>query len=184
MMATFVALLRGINVAGKGKLRMAVLRETCEARGLTHVATYLQSGNLVFDCNLASATKVAAMIEGLLESQFGLDARAIIRTPAELQRMVKNNPFASQARTDPSKVHATFLATRPTAKLIRRLEGVDTRGDGLVVGRQEVLLHCPNGYGRTKLNNVFLERQLEVVATTRNWKTVEALCEMVSGSQG
>ncbi len=179
-MATFVALLRGINVAGKGKLRMAALRETCEARGLTNVATYLQSGNLVFDCKLTSATKVAAMVEGLLESQFGLNTRAIIRTPAELQRIVKNNPFASHARTDPTKVHTTFLASRPTAKRVRQLKRVDTRGDALVVSQQEVLLHCPNGYGRTKLNNVFLEHQLEVAATTRNWKTVEALCGMVA----
>lgn len=177
-MATFIALLRSINVAGKGKLRMAALREACEARGLTNVATYLQSGNLVFDCKLTSAAKVATMVEGLLESQFGLDARAIIRTPADLRRIVKNNPFASQAQTDPTKVHATFLASRPTATLVRQLERVDTRGDTLIVSQQEVLLHCPNGYGRTKLNNVFLERQLHVVATTRNWKTVEALCEM------
>ena len=179
-MATFVALLRGINVAGKGKLRMAALRETCEASGLTSVATYLQSGNIVFECKLIGVAKVAAMVEELLESQFGLDARAIIRTPAELQRIVKNNPFGSHARTDPTKVHATFLASRPTAKLVRQLERVDTRGDVLVVSQQEVLLHCPNGYGRTKLNNAFLERQLEVAATTRNWKTVEALCEMVA----
>lgn len=179
-MATFVALLRGINVAGKGKLRMAALREACEARGLTSVTTYLQSGNIVFDCKLTSAAKVAAMVEGLLESQFNLDVRAIIRTPAELQRIVKKNPFASHARTDPTKVHATFLASRPTAALVRQLECVDTRGDALVVSQQEVLLHCPNGYGRTKLNNVFLERQLEVIATTRNWKTVEALCGMVA----
>ena len=179
-MATFVALLRGINVAGKGKLRMAALRETCEARGLTNVSTYLQSGNIVFDCQLTSATKVAAMLEELLDAQFGLNARAIIRTPAELQRIIKNNPFASYARTDPTKVHATFLATRPTAKLVRQLEGIDTRGDALVVSHQEVLLHCPNGYGRTKLNNAFLERQLQVVATTRNWKTVEALSGMVA----
>ena len=183
-MATFVVLLRGINVAGKGKLRMAELRETCEAHGLTNVATYLQSGNIVFDCKLTSATKVAAVIEGILESQFGLDARAIVRTPAELQQIVKNNPFASHAQKDPTKVHATFLVSCPTAKLVRRLENVDTRGDALVVRHQEVLLHCPNGYGRTKLNNVFLERQLEVAATTRNWKTVEALRGMLACWRG
>lgn len=179
-MATFVALLRGINVAGKGKLRMAALREACEARGLTNVATYLQSGNIVFDCKLTGTARVAAMVEGLIESEFGLDARAIIRAPAELQRIVKTNPFASDARKDPTKVHATFLASRPSTKLVRQLELVDTRGDALVVSHEEVLLHCPNGYGRTKLNNVFLERQLEVVATTRNWKTVEALHGMVT----
>ena len=59
--------------------------------------------------------------------------------------------------------------------MVKGVEAADTRGDDFSVGRQEIFLHCSNGYGRTKLNNAFFERKLKMPATTRNWKTVEAL---------
>ena len=90
-MATFVALLRGVNVAGKGKLRMAALRETCEARGLTKVGTYLQSGNLVFDCKLTSVNKVVAMVEELLESQVETRGDSLVVSQREVSKRLRTN---------------------------------------------------------------------------------------------
>jgi uncharacterized protein (DUF1697 family) len=50
--------------------------------------------------------------------------------------------------------------------------------DQFVVRGSEVFLHCPGGYGETKLSNTYLERRLGVTATTRNWRSVTALAEM------
>ncbi len=177
-MPRFISLLRGINVSGQRKIRMAELKNAYEALGLTNVNTYLQSGNVVFDGKKRSASKVIETLERQIQSRFGHDVTVIVRTPSDFERIVKSNPFSVHAGTDPAKVHVTFLASRPPAGMARSLEVVDTRGDEFSVGRQEIFLHCPGGYGKTKLNNAFFERKLGMPATTRNWKTVLALYDM------
>ena len=62
-----------------------------------------------------------------------------------------------------------------------RLETPSGEPDELALVGREVYLHCPNGYGRTKLNNAFIERRLGLAATTRNWRTITALYDLVSG---
>ena len=177
-MPRFISLLRGINVSGHRKIRMADLRTAYESLDMTNVETYLQSGNVVFDCKVRSASKVAALIEGVIEDRFGHDVTVLVRTPDDFGRLIEGNPFSVHAKKDPGKVHVTFLAARPLASLLAELDDVDTRGDDFTVDGTHVYLHCPNGYGRTKLNNTFFERKLKVPATTRSWKTVEALYDM------
>ena len=106
----------------------------------------------------------------------------MVRTPSDFERIIKSNPFSVEARNDPAKVHVTFLASRPSAGMVKSVEDADERGDDFSMGRQEIFLHCPNGYGRTKLNNAFFGRKLKMPATTRNWKTVEALYGMAGCS--
>jgi uncharacterized protein (DUF1697 family) len=93
-----------------------------------------------------------------------------------------NNPFLDGG-ADPSKLLVTFLASAPAKKKADALAVPDGGTDEFAVGqgRTEVYVHCPNGYGRTKLNNSFFEKKLDVVATTRNWKTVNKLLEMARG---
>lgn len=180
-MPTFISLLRGINVSGQRKIRMADLKVAYEAIDLTDITTYLQSGNVVFRCRQRNSAKVATMLEQQIESCFGFEVTVMVRTAGDLRRIMAANPYAAQAKKDPAKVHVTFLASPPTAAMVKTVEEVDARGDEFSMGREEVLLHCPNGYGRTKLNNAFFERKLKMPATTRNWKTVEALNEMAAG---
>ncbi len=174
-MPAFISLLRGINVSGQRKIRMADLKDAYEALNLTNVNTYVQSGNVVFNCKIRSASKMAELLKQQVESCFGYDVTVMVRTPSDFERIIKSNPFAAQAKTDPSKVYVTFLAASPSGSMVKSVENADTRGDEFLLGREEIFLHCPNGYGRTKLNNAFFERKLKMPATTRNWKTVEAL---------
>ena len=81
---------------------------------------------------------------------------------------------------DPAKLHVTFLGGNPDPDRVAHLAGKRFEPDELRVAGREVYLHCPSGYGRTKLQNDFLERQLAVAATTRNWKTVTALAELAN----
>ena len=179
-MPTFISLLRGINVSGQRKIHMAELKDAYEALDLTIVHTYVQSGNVVFNCKMRSASKIAALLEQQIESCFGYDVTVMVRTPGDFRRIIEGNPFSAQAKKGPVKVHVTFLASRPSAAMVKSVEDADTRGDEFSVGRQEIFLHCPNGYGRTKLNNAFFERKLKMSATTRNWKTIEALYDMAA----
>jgi uncharacterized protein (DUF1697 family) len=172
---TSVALLRGINV-GKKQLPMADLRAVFEALGCEDVTTYVQTGNVIFRTTKSDAELLAAL-ERRLAKDHSLDVRVLLRTPKQLATVLAKNPFLEDGR-DPAKLHVTFLAEKPDRTRIRDLDPSYGAPDELEVVGQEVYLHCPNGYGRTKLNNAFVERTLGVAATTRNWKTVTKLADL------
>ena len=88
------------------------------------------------------------------------------------------NPFAMRRGVDPKALYVTFLI-RPSGR--RSLAGVELPvrpGEEAVLKRDAVYVYCPHGYGDTRLNNAFFERRLACAATTRNWRTVNALLEM------
>lgn len=169
MTTRYVALLRGINVGGRTKVAMDDLRRLFTELGHGNVTTYIQSGNVLFDA-VGRAAGIAAGIEARIAAELGLSVTVILRSATDLERVAAANPFVGQV-PDESKLHVTFLARRPTAT-VERPAGV---ADEMVVAGREVYLHCPGGYGRTKLDNAFFERRLGVPATTRTWRTVGKL---------
>jgi len=174
-MTSYVAMLRGVNVAGR-TLPMAELRDSIGALGYDDVQTYIQSGNVVFRAT-ASPTKVQSAIEQGLEARFGPGIVVVVRSGAQLVDIVGHNPLMTGGR-DPAKLHVTFLGSKPPRG---RIDDLDRRAflpDEFRVEGREVYVHCPGGYGRTKINNAFFERALAVVATTRNWSTVTKLASM------
>jgi uncharacterized protein (DUF1697 family) len=173
----YVALLRGINVGGSTKVGMDALRRSFEALGYAGAKTYLQSGNVVFDAPAGAASRLAGEIEGRLAQDFGRTIPVLVRTGQDLARLVDHNPFLS-GESDLTKLHVTFLSEEPDPARAARLEAPAGAPDAFPLAGRELYLHCPNGYGRTKLNNAFVERRLGVPATTRNWKTVTALRDL------
>jgi uncharacterized protein (DUF1697 family) len=174
-MSTWVALLRAVNVGGR-RLSMADLRRLVEEAGGQDVRTYLQSGNVVF-----AGTKAAAgTLEPALTAYCGFEVRVLLRTPAELRTVVEGQPFGGP----PAGWHVTFLETKPAASAANAVQpGAYGADEFRVIGR-EVYLNVRDGYGRSKLNNTFWERTLKTAATTRNWRTVEALFALSAGSTG
>ena len=96
-MPTYVALLRAVNLGSHNKLKMPRLRELVEALPATDVTTHVQSGNVVFRCALRSAAKVESRLEATLKKDAGLDVRVMVRTPAQLAKLVEACPFAAPA---------------------------------------------------------------------------------------
>lgn len=176
-MATYVALLRGVNVGGK-TLAMTELRRVFVDLGHTEVRTYIQSGNVVFDA-AGSAARVVAELERRIAGDLGLDTTILLRSAKDLARVVEKNPFLRRG-ADPGALHVTFLAAAPRAGASARLDAPGSEPDELQLVDREIYIHCPNGYGRTKLNNSFIERRVGVAATTRNWRTVEKLLAMAT----
>jgi len=176
-MATNVAMLRGVNVGARNKLNMNDLTALFVALGHRSVVTYIQSGNVVFDSRSTRAESLVRGIEDRLLHDCDLQVAVLLRTKDELGTVVRSNPFL-RAGADPARLHVTFLADIPDGGLVRTVEAFDGTPDELCVRGREVFLHCPTGYGNTKLNNGFLERKLQATATTRNWKTVTKLVEL------
>ncbi|MGH1337658.1 MAG: DUF1697 domain-containing protein [Aureispira sp.] len=169
----YIALLRGINVSGKNKLPMADLRALCERLGWQNVQSYIQSGNLRFE--LERSEGAASALSVAIKQEFGYEVPVLVRPQAYFQERLQN-PFLEEDRALELKaLHATFLATSPTATQITALKAKDHKGDQWTVVNDCVYLYCPNGYGRTKLTNKYLEKNLGAVATTRNWRTLNKL---------
>jgi uncharacterized protein (DUF1697 family) len=174
-MEKYVALLRGINVSGKNKIRMADLTALFEELGATEIKTYLQSGNVVFK---AKSTCNSQVIEKAILDKLGLEVPVLLLSSDHLERIFQENPFLLKDAKNPEQCYVTFLWEKPTTQLIKGLEVPQNESGRFSVSRQCIYIRCPDGYGRTKINNQFFENKLKTVATTRNWKTVSALREL------
>jgi uncharacterized protein (DUF1697 family) len=174
----FVALLRGVNVSGRNKVGMAELRARLGDLGFQDVTTYIQSGNIVLASRATGQAALAGVIEAEIRRAFHVEVTVLVRTREQLHKISAVNPFLTRGR-DRSALHVTFLAGSPASGDVRALSARAAGPDDCVVVGREVYLHCPNGYGKTKLNNTYLERVLKVRATTRNWKTVLTLRELI-----
>ena len=182
-MNTFISMLRGINVSGQKKIRMAELSSLYESLGLVQVRTYVQSGNVVFASPEPDGSKLAKLIETQIEQSFGFAVSVFMRDNRDFQRIIEHNAFLSDRNEDPAKLHVTFLYRRPGESERRDLIVPSDQADEFIVGEQEIFLFCPNGYGRTKFSNNFFERKLKVSATTRNWKTVTVLAKLATETE-
>jgi uncharacterized protein (DUF1697 family) len=173
---TFVALLRGVNVGGRSMVPMAELRTLLSSLGLQDVQTYIQSGNVVFRAP-GTANRLAPRIERELAAGFDVEPAVILRTPAELERIARSNPYLT-GDADVSKLHVVFLDRPPTKRAVAKLDPDRSPSDELTVARREIYLHLPKGAGRTKLTLDYLERTLGVRGTQRSWKTLLKLIEL------
>jgi uncharacterized protein (DUF1697 family) len=173
----YVAMVRAVNVAGR-PLLMADLRALIEALPAEEVATYAQSGNVVFRSATPNAGAVAGAASARISNHLGAKVAVVVRGADDLARVVAHNPLVTGGR-DESKLHVTFLVSEPGRERAAALATAPGAGNDLFkVDGREVYLYCPDGYGRTKLNNAFFERKLGVAATTRNWRTVTRLDNM------
>jgi uncharacterized protein (DUF1697 family) len=179
-MPVYAALIRGVNVGGARKLPMKLLPGALEELGLEDVVTYIQSGNAVFRAKRGSRAELTSQLERKLDERFGLDVTVMLRTPAELGKVVDGNPFLPGEK-DVAKLHVIFL-DRPAPKAATgKLDPDRSPPDEFAVRGTEVYLRFPNGYGRTKLGADYFERTLGVRGTARNWRTVTKLLELASG---
>ncbi len=177
-MSRFVDLLRAVNVSGQNRLPMAELRAALSEAGLSGVETYVQSGNVVSDDPGDDAAAHAAMVHDAIAMTFGLEVTVLTLAAVELVAAAAGNPFLAVDReVDPRWLYVTFLAEPVQAASFeaRDLPAAGDEAAALSADGRLVYLLLPYGYGRTKLNNAWFERVLEVPATTRNWRTVLAL---------
>jgi uncharacterized protein (DUF1697 family) len=175
---TYIAILRGINVSGQKKILMEDLRYLMEGQGFQNVRTYIQSGNIIFESTETLSEKIRSKIENTIFNKYGFHVPVIIRTKDEMENVISNNPFLNRENINEDKLHVTFFNEPPDKERIKEIEKVNYSPDEFFFSDKEVYLHCPEGYGRTKLSNNFIEKKLKKTATTRNWKTVKKLIEI------
>ena len=173
-------MLRGINVSGHKIVKMEALRSCFAGMGFGKVATYVQSGNVIFEAATAGASGLGKKIEAAILREFGFTVPVLVKSARELAQVVAGNPLAALPGVDVAKLHVTFLSDPPPKDARERLLPVAAGSERVAIVGREVYLYCPNGYGNTKLSNTAIEKKLDVGATTRNWKTANTLLEMAT----
>jgi uncharacterized protein (DUF1697 family) len=177
-MTTCVSLFRGINVGGR-QIRMDDLKELHEALGLKGVVTYIQSGNVVFISDNADVTQLSRQIEDGFAQRFGFRVNVMVRTAAELDEIIANNPFQQQVIEASKWVLVLFLATRPESAALDDLRKAYAGPEEFYLIGQELYVYYPDGVGRSKLTNTLIEKKLKTSGTGRNWNTILQLQKMV-----
>ena len=178
-MKTYISILRGINVGGHKSIKMLALSQMFEDLGFTKVKTYIQSGNIVFQCPKKDPLKLASDIAEKISDTFSFEVPVIVLELEEVEKVHQNNLFISKNKYDINFLHVTFLSQKPKQIDIDKISG-DYGKDEFLISGKAIYLYCPNGYGNTKLTNTFFESKLKVPATTRNWKTVTELVNIAS----
>lgn len=168
-MTGYVALLRGVNLVGKSTLKMADLKAIADDLRLENARTYIASGNLVFASDKPEE-KLRLMLEKDLRKHMGKDVRVMLRTAAEMEKIVKANPFTDQPA---NRVQAFFLNDPPPKDLLStgRNKADDER---IATGPREVFVaYGERGIGKSRLRIPAAE-----AGTARNMNTVARLAEL------
>ena len=168
-MTAYVALLRAMNVAGTGKLPMAELKRIGEVCGFTNVRTFIASGNLLFDSDLAEAD-AQARIEAGLERYFGKAVPVFVRSAAEMAATAAANPFDDDK---PSRVMAHFIAEPPVAEMLDQAR--DVQGERVAIGPRCIIVSYGEGIGKTKLKLPAVKG-----GTARNLNSVAKMAAMLA----
>jgi uncharacterized protein (DUF1697 family) len=182
-LTTFVALLRGINVGGNKTIRMGALKALFEAHGLSPARTLLNSGNVIFASRERDRAKLGESIEETIEAEFGFRPAVVLRSTAELRRIVADNPFPAMAKADPGHLVAMLLAGKPQKDAAKRIANAYSGPEEVRIAGEDAYITYPKGIGRSKLTNALLEKQLGVAGTARNWNTVTKLLELAETFQ-
>ena len=187
-MPTHVALLRGINVGGGGKVPMVALRELVSSLGHGEVSTYIQTGNIIFTpAGAAGAATVdpvavASELQAAIAAEFNVRSPVIVLSRVELAAVVAANPYPGEP--EPRYVHGVFLPADPDAAAHERVAGAlavsaaaGGRDEAAFVGRT-LYLHTPDGFGNSVLaKELLLKARKDPLAagTARNWNTITKL---------
>lgn len=171
-MGVFIALLRGINVAGQKKVPMLELKTLFHEAGFTNVVTYIQSGNVVFSTSIEDENKIAFIIEQKIKSYFGFDVPVMVYEHEYFKMVISENPFKN---INLERLYVVFLEKTPEKSLLYNILIPNHLPDEFIIFGNTVYLHVPIAYGNSKLSNNFFESKLKVKATTRNWRSVNEL---------
>jgi uncharacterized protein (DUF1697 family) len=177
-MTTYIALLRAINVSGKNKITMDVLKQLFHTIGFAQVQTYIQSGNVIFQSEETEVNTITKRIEQALADQLGLLVSVLTLPLTSLQTILDHCPFTQPE--EQAQLYISFFNSKPTVLEPTALLDKKAPEEHLVLTDTAAYFVATNGYGKTKITNALLEQKLHVVATTRNYKTCLKLLELAA----
>lgn len=177
-MSKYIALLRGINVSGQKKIKMAELRDHLAELPFQNIETYIQSGNIIFNSEIQDLKKLEKLIFDKIKDIYGFEVPTIVLTRDYLVQAEAENPYKSEAEEAGNKAFIAFLFEEPSLDRIEVFKELDYSPDQMHLNAKNLYFYCPNGAGRSKITNNLFESKLKVSATGRNFKTIWKLLEL------
>lgn len=184
-MNTYVALLRGINVGTKNRIKMADLKQFFESLGYVDVNTYIQSGNVIFKSSEDEEELIIDKIEVAFEEQFGFSSNIILRSSKELRDIIRNCPFLeseiaeAKATAEGECFYVSLMKYVPSQDKIKLLDNYeDETNKYKIIGRDVFLLFSKSIRNSKLANNL---GKLDAPSTVRNWNTINKLVSMLDG---
>jgi uncharacterized protein (DUF1697 family) len=178
---THIALLRGVNLAGRRSVAMADLRAFAEALGFAEVRTLLNSGNLVFRSDAQSSADLERLLESECEQQLGLHTDFHVRSAKEWRDMIARNPFAAEAKRDPARLIMFCLKRPPGASAFKALQAAVIGSERVMGYGRHAYIYYPDGQGRSKLTVAMIDKAIGA-GTGRNWNTVTKLSALTASA--
>lgn len=175
--ATFIALVRGINVGGRNQVPMVELRALAADLGWVDVRSFIQSGNLVFRA-ADNPMKLASELEAALQRRYGFAVAVIIRADRDWSGYLESNPFPEASEKQPGLVMLALSKDAPKDGAAAEISARATLGERVRQVGDAIWIHYAGGAGRSRLSPGSLDRAVGSAVTTRNWRTVRELAKM------
>ena len=177
-MTKHLALLRGINVSGHNMIKMDALKTALEKIGFSQVSTYIQSGNVFVETEETSSFSIGFKIKQEIYKTFGHDVPVIVIGKNDLELCIKNNPFLKDKNIDIKKLYVAFISKELNSNAINDLKISQFKPDVASIDSTRIFIKYDVGAGKTKLDQKYIEKKLNVTATIRNWNTVTNLLKL------
>lgn len=177
-MHTHLALLRGINVSGHNLMKMDALKKALEHFGFQNVQTYIQSGNVFVDSEEENGPSVGFQIKQEIFKVFGHEVPVIVIGKQDLENCFTNNSFLQEKDCDTKKLYVAFISKELSSGAMNDLKMSQVKPDACEIDGNRIYIKYAVGAGKTKFDQKYIEKKLNVTATIRNWNTVTKLLEM------
>ncbi len=182
-MPRLISFLRGINVGGRNKIKMADLRALYASLGFHDARTLLQSGNAIFVSAETDLAKVQQRIEAGIQERFGFAADVVLRRADDFRVTLACHPFTQPQLEAPGKCAFVFLSAEPDPAAVEALRQSNPGREIIHASGRELFIFYSDGIARSKLDNKRIERQLERVSTIRNWNTCQRIIKLLDETE-
>lgn len=172
---TYFAFLKGINVSGHRIIKMAELKVMFQNMGYKNVRTYIQSGNVAFESPKANNESLAKKIEASLEKPLGYAVSVVVRAKDEIESIIAAYPFTKIKGHESFKRDVAFLSAAPDKAAVNELESLSTPKEMFKVAGNNVYTIRDKAFSDALIGKGVLEKKLKVIATVRNWNTVNKI---------
>lgn len=177
-MTTHLALLRGINVSGHNMIKMEELKTILSNVGFQNVETYIQTGNVFLDSEEENGAAVGFQIKQEIFKALGLEVPVVVISKKDLEDCLSNNPFLKERDADLKKLYVAFVSKTLKKENINDLKISQFKPDEASIDESRIYIKYAVGAGKTRFDQKYIEKKLNVTATIRNWNTITTLLEM------
>lgn len=177
-MTRMVAFLRGINVSGQNIIKMEALRQVMNRAGYQNVATYIQSGNLLFDTEFEDEHQIIQSLEDIVFSNFKFHADIILRKKSHIETFANSAIVQKLIMDETKKYYITFLKTDSEIVFQQPIYSKNKDIEIVHFENRELISVSSLYKGNYGFPNAFIEKFTGIPATTRNPKTLERILNL------